>query len=123
MTTTWVVPLISRSRDRTGFVTTVPLYCSLPPTVITTWYESTLARPLVISLRSNDGIANGRDPSGASVSTAPVDGTGAAVVPLVPPLALGAPDAVPPPQAARTSASGMNRTPARPTTRRGVMQL
>ncbi len=59
----------------------------------------------------------------AGVSTAPVDGAGAAVAALVPPVAVGAPDAVPPPQAARSSAIGMRRTPARPAVRTCVMKV
>ena len=63
----------------------------------------------MIAPTSNDGIANdGKAPSlGAAVSTAPVDGAGAAVAALVPPVAVGAPDAVPPPHAARSNAIGM----------------
>src|SRR6188768_1304759 len=77
MTTTRVPPLIVRSRDSTGLVTTTPLYCSTPLTVIEMRYESTFSRPLAIALTSKDGTASGNEASGdtpaACDGTVPVD--------------------------------------------------
>ena len=97
MTTIRVPPLTVRSRDRTGLVTTTPLYCSTPLTVIEIRYESTFSRPFVIALTSKDGMAIGNEASGDSPGRLRRrqcrSEAGAAVAPLVPPDAVGAPDA------------------------------
>src|SRR6185369_1772153 len=117
MTTMRVPPLTVRSRDRTGLVTTTPLYCSTPLTVMEIRYESTFSRPFVIALTSKDGMAIGNEASGDSPvacdGSVPIEGAGAEVAPLVAPDAVGAPDPAPP-QAANTRASGMSSAPARP---------
>ncbi len=74
MTTIRVPPATVRSRDRTGLVTTTPLYCSTPLIVIETRYESRLARPAVIAPMSNDGMAPSE---GMAIDGSPADAAGA----------------------------------------------
>src|SRR6188472_1456360 len=112
MMTTRFSPPRTTSLDLTGLFTTVALYETSPPVVVVTWYESWFSSPLTSPLRSNDGIAMPDGSARPDGRARPVDGAAVGSPGAVGAPPDGAPDAVPPPHAASTRATGMRKAPA-----------